>query len=581
MIPDTSRTGDDRHARIVREPRLGVGRDRVRRTLGELFPESPAPGERTWGLRTLSAAAQVAAVAVATAVMLLRIPGLPSWDTIYAEDYFEFLTQAIAKPWNIFIGYNSDWQFLPRVIAQVVARLPITDASRAFAVAGALVAACCALLIYHASSGHIRSAWLRALLAASLVLLPAAPMEIIDSGVNSVWYMLPALFWVLLWRPRTRTAMVVVALFAFAAAASSSLGFLFAPLVAARLYVLRRPREHAVTIGWLAGCLAQVPFAVSAYQAGSSRLSVPPAPPGVSLSFYGHDVVLPAFGWHLVWWLRSLAGLNGATALVAVVLALIFGVILATQPGTRPLVVAALLTGFVFPVFGITVTAHLGQGPMLPAEQLGNRYTVLPIFLFVSAVIVAVDHALRQRRTPAGHRAARSGGVRPVLAVTALVAVLAFSWVADFRYAGWRSNWGWNWAPIAATWQHDCAVSATGDIAVKAGESVQTLPCAHIRLRRREGRRRQPGAAVPDLESGLDAEQVPARRYPALALEVLVKRLHRHVGDAPPRGVLPELHVAPRLLAVPRYPGFDVPQRPVDADDRPALARGVVDVLPV
>lgn len=480
MIPETSRTGDAEHARVVPEQRPCAGQ--VRRTLGELFPESPAPAGRTWGLRTLSAAAQVAAVAVATVVMLLRIPGLPSWDTIYAEDYFEFLTQAIAKPWDIFIGHNSYWQFLPRVIAQFVAQLPITDASRGFAVAGALVAACCALLIYHASAGHIRSAWLRALLAAALVLLPAAPMEIIDSGVNSVWYMLPALFWVLLWRPRTRPAMVVVALFAFTAVASNSLGVLFAPLVAARLYVLRRPHEHAVTIGWLAGCLAQVPFVVSAYQAGSSRLSTAPAPPGLSLAFYGHDVVLPAFGWHLVWWLRSLAGLNGATALVAVVLAAIFGVILATQAGTRPFVVAALVTGFIFPVLGITVTAHLARGPMLPAEQLGNRYTVLPIFLFVSAVIVAVDYALRRRRTaPRGAPGPGPGRVRPAMAAVALVAVLAFSWVADFGYAGWRSNWGWTWAPIAAKWQHDCAVSATGEITEKAGQTFQTLPCDRIR----------------------------------------------------------------------------------------------------
>ena len=235
--------------------------------------------------------------------------------------------------------------------------------------AGALVAACCALFIYHASAGHIRSSWLRALLAVALVLLPAAPMEIIDSGVNSVWYVFPAMFWALLWRPRTRAGMAVALVLAFTAAASNSLCFLFLPLVAARLYVLRRPREHAVTIGWLAGCLAQVPFVVSAYQSGVSRLSSQPAPPGLSLAFYGHDVVLPAFGWHLVWWLRSLAGLNGATALVGVVLVAIFAVILVTQAGARPFVVTALVIGFIFPVVGITETAHLARATTFPAEQ--------------------------------------------------------------------------------------------------------------------------------------------------------------------------------------------------------------------
>ena len=504
MFPETSRTGAAQRARGMPEEPPGAGRDRVRRTLGVLFPESPPPPERTWSLRALSVAVQVAAVGIATVVMLLRIPlRLPSWDTIYAEDYFEFTTQALQKHWNIFIGHNSYWQFLPRLIAQFVVYLPVTQWSRAYAVAGALVGACCALFIYHASAGHIRSAWLRVLLAVALVLLPAAPMEIIDSGVNSVWYLLPAMFWALLWRPRTRAGAALVLVLAFTAVASNILGILFAPLVVARLYTLRRPFGDAVSIGWLVGCLSQIPFIVSAYQSGSSRLSSQPAPPGLSLAFYGHDVVLPAFGWHVVWWLKSLAGLNGATAIVGVALVAIFAVILATQAGARPFVVTALVIGFIFPVLGITVTAHLARATMFPAEQPGSRYTVLPIYLFVSAAIVAVDYALRRRRAPAqpelsepgpgpeltaepgpepapAPRPAR-GHVRPAVAVTALVAVLAFSWVVDFQYVGWRSNWGWTWAPIAAKWQHDCAISKTGDITEKAGAIFQTLPCDRIR----------------------------------------------------------------------------------------------------
>jgi hypothetical protein len=149
-----------------------------------------------------------------------------------------------------------------------------------------------------------------------------------------------------------------------------------------------------------------------------------------------------------------------------------------TQAGARPFVVTALVIGFIFPVVGITVTAHLARATTFPAEQPGSRYTVLPIYLFISAVIVGVDYALRRRR-PAQARGA--GSVRPAIAVTALVAVLAFSWVVDFQYVGWRSNWGWTWAPIAAKWQHDCAVSTTGQITEKAGAILQTLPCDRIR----------------------------------------------------------------------------------------------------
>jgi hypothetical protein len=482
MIPETRQSGNLPEAVPGQDEQRPASR--LRTVLGALFPASlPASPEAAGmaaGGRALRAVAQVVAVGIATVVLLLRVPGLPSWDTIYGEDYWEFLTQAIQQPWHLFITYDGYWQFLPRLIAQLVTYLPLARASMGFAVAGALVAACCALFIYHASAGHIRSAWLRGLLAVALVLLPAAPMEIIDSGVNSIWYLLPALFWAVLWRPRSRTGMAAAAVVAFVAAASNILSLLFLPLLVVRVYVLRRPREHAVTAGWLAGSLAQVPFMISGSGSGGDARLDTHATAGQSLAFYGHDVLLTAFGWHLSWWLRSLAGLNGATLIMAVVLAVIFGLMLVTQPGTRALVLAVLVIGFITVTFGITLNGHLLAQPLLETQQPGNRYTILPIFLFASALIAGADYALRGR-SGRGHRRPGRMSVRPALAVTALVAVLAGGWVADFRYTGWRSGWGWTWAPIAAKWQHDCAVSTSGEITEKAGATFQTLPCDHIR----------------------------------------------------------------------------------------------------
>jgi len=48
--------------------------------------------------------------------------------------------------------------------------------------------------------------------------------------------------------------MSVAAAVGFLTMASNILAALLAPLLVARLYVLRRPREHAVSAGWLAGC---------------------------------------------------------------------------------------------------------------------------------------------------------------------------------------------------------------------------------------------------------------------------------------------------------------------------------------
>src|SRR5690348_3014037 len=303
MIPASGHS--QRSDRVMPRPQPTAGR--LRDVLGELFPSIPETPARAPGARVLGVVVQVAAVGIASIAMLLRIPGRPAWRTIFGDDYFKFLTGAIQHPWH-WSAYGGYVQVLPRLIAQVVSYLPLTDASLAFALAGVVIAACGALFIFHASAGHIESVKLRALLAVALVLLPIAPMELIGSGVEAPWYLLPVLFWAVLWRPRTRPAMAVAAAVGFLTMASNILAALLAPLLVARLYVLRRPREHAVSAGWLAGCLVQAAFVISGVLHGHSRLYLKHATPGQSLAFYDHAVVLPSLGWHTSWWLRSFAG---------------------------------------------------------------------------------------------------------------------------------------------------------------------------------------------------------------------------------------------------------------------------------
>ena len=444
--------------------------------LRALFPLAPEPAPRTWIRRGMSAAAQIAAVGIASIAMLLRIPGRPAWRTIFGDDYFWFLAQAIQRPWH-WGQYGGYVEVLPRFIAQVVSYLPLTDAALAFALAGVVVAACGALVIFHASAGHIESVKLRALLAVALVLLPIAPMELIGSGVEAPWYLLPVLFWAMLWRPRTRPAMAVAAAIGFLTMASNILAVLLAPLLVARLYVLRRPREHAVSAGWLAGCLVQAAYVVGAALNGQSRLDHSLTPFRQSLAFYGHVVLLPSLGWHTSWWLRSFAGANGATAIAAVVLAVSFGLILVTQPGARLFVVTAVAVGFIFSVVSTSINPAPAIDLMLPTDVLGTRYALMANFLIVSALIVGADHALRSR---AHDRRRRGAGLKSVTAVTALVVFLAATWAVDFRYTGLRSTTAWSWAPIAAKWEHDCAHSRTGEITETVYRRLWTFPCRNI-----------------------------------------------------------------------------------------------------
>jgi hypothetical protein len=359
-----------------------------------------------------------------------------------------------------------------------------------FAVSGALIASACGLYVFHASAAHIQSVTLRALLGAAILLLPTAPLEIADNTLGAPWYMLLALFWAVLWRPRTRAGMTVTAVLAFATAASTSIAVLFAPLLAIRLYVLRRPREHAVTAGWLAGCLAQLPVIVSSYAGGRSPLDNPSAS-GMSLSFYAHDVVLPSLGWHLSWWLQSFAGRDGATVIVGAVLAVVFGMILITQPRSRLFVTTALLFGFCVTVFSTTLVAYASTSPpVTPNIESGARYTALPVFLVEAAVIVGADCALRQwgrkRQGPTARRLVLTP-LTAMAAVTALIAVMGVSWVPDFRYQNAiRIDYTTGpWQKIVASWRLDCAISWTGEIHAKAVRAIPhrlTIPCDRLRF---------------------------------------------------------------------------------------------------
>jgi hypothetical protein len=272
--------------------------------------------------------------------------------------------------------------------------------------------------------------------------------------------------------------MAVAAWIGFLTMASNILAVALAPLLALRLYVLRRPREQAVSAGWLAGCMVQVPYVIWSQLNGHSRVSGRQhATPGQSLAFYGHAVLLPSLGWHLSWWLRSHAGTPGATTIAVVVFAVIFAVILLTQRRARPFVVTALAIGFISAVISVTISRGPATDPMLPTQVYGTRYAVLADLLIVSAIIVGLDYALRSR----AHGRWRQGqSLKPVAAVMALVVFLAVTWTVDFRWVGLRSTTAWNWAPIAAKWEHDCANSRTGEINEIVYSTHWTLPCRNI-----------------------------------------------------------------------------------------------------
>jgi hypothetical protein len=426
----------------------------IRAALASLFPAPAEPPRRAGLGRWAFLLVQVAAVALGALVMLARVGGRPVWESVWAEDPGVYLPAALAHPWHLLQSYGGYLQFVPRLIGQIAALLPIRYASVAFAVGGALVASACGLFAYYASAGHVSSRWLRALVGLSVVLLPVAQLEIADNGVNSIWYLLGALFWAALWRPRTKAGAAVAAVVAFAAAASSPLAFLVAPLFAARAIVVpRRLREHAATVGWALGSLLQVLVILTSHL---SRFA--PRDPVNAALYYAHEVLLPALGWHLSWQLRDIAGLTGATAIAGGFIVVVLACVLATQDQRcRVFVVTALATGLVFTaITSAFAWGGPGQRVTITVEH-GARYSTVPILLLDAALIVAADtYARRWWPRP-----------QAIAAVAALIAVLAVGWATDFRYpvrhfAGPASAW----QLTADKWLRHCQHRPAGTITV-------------------------------------------------------------------------------------------------------------------
>jgi hypothetical protein len=431
-----SASGTERDARPDAASRDAAGTARpllgsTGRTLALLFPQA-APAQRSRAAAIRAGAADLAAIALGGWVMLARQTGVPARDTLIAEDRSIFLPQALLHPLgSLTQPYAGYLQLLPRLIAEVAARLPLRDAAAGFAVAGALTASCTAVFVFHASSGHIRRPELRLMLAASVLLLPTALLSIANSGVDAPWYLLFATFWALLWRPRSRAGMAAAALFCFAAASSNALAALYLPLAAARVIALPRAREHAATLGWLAGGLVQLP-AVLTISRHTQATTI-----GRALAFYGREVILAAVaGYHGALLLRAGFGLAGATAIAAcVAAALAAWALVRGEPRVRVLVVTGLALGLILTLVPVLATGWVASIPLPPGAIYANgtRYAQAPILIIDSLAIVAVDALLRR-----GARSAERGA--QTIAAVLLAAVLLTMWAGDFRYADGRST---------------------------------------------------------------------------------------------------------------------------------------------
>ncbi len=362
-----------------------------------LFAAAPARP-----LRWSSVGLGTGAVLAGTAVSLLRQPGVGPLDTVWAEDGQIFLSAAVNNgPLDaVATSYAGYYHLVPRLLAQLVSYLPPELAAAGLAIGAAVCTALIALFVFVASGAHLRSTLSRLLVSAVVIVMPLAN-ENSNSPANLHWAGLYAVFWALIWRPRSLAGRVVAAAVVVLVAFSDILVLIYLPL--ALLRVVRRPPEggrdrHGLVLAALLA--AGVAVQVTGLLTGSSSRHLSPNPVPVAKGYVLRVVPDAMLGeralgtdTHAVRWLALTAV---AWLLLAVVAAL------AWRGSTRPSwPLAGMALVYSVALYALPVTL---EGAAIP------RYAAAPVMLLVTAMVAALQPRTAPR--PDAHRRAAPGLTR-------------------------------------------------------------------------------------------------------------------------------------------------------------------------
>ncbi|HEY6729948.1 MAG TPA: hypothetical protein VI039_02870 [Solirubrobacterales bacterium] len=387
-----------------------------------LFPDPP-PSQSSaarWEVAGLVAAL----LALAVFLQIARIGWTGSLDSLWAEDGSIYLQGALTHGFfdAITSEYNGYLVLVPRLIGEVGAAFGLGDAAAAMAIASGLVVALCGLAVWFATAGHIASRLLRGALAALTVFSAVGGVETVVSAANVPWSMLVAVFWLLLWRPRTYTGAALAGAFIAATALSTPGTLFFLPLAALRAFTVRDGRDLTIVGSYFGANLIQgIAIVRSEYE------QVEPI-----WSADAWDVLLQrvvdgtAFGLRLGGELWALLGWPFLTVLtLAFVVALAAG-LWRTTPSVRWL--AGLAIPIAVAMFLFSIYQRAVATPMLWLPDVWNdsagRYAVVPVMLLLSVILAMVDRSWRGRGW--GDRRAWAGlAVVTIVLASALVSLPA------------------------------------------------------------------------------------------------------------------------------------------------------------
>jgi len=373
----------------------------------------------------------------ATILPLFRQTGARSWQTIWAEDGFEYFEQA-HKYGGLSVllrGYGGYLQLPPRLLAVVSTSIPIHELSIYMALSGTFVGALLALFTYHVSEEWIASRSMRLALATLVVLMPVLGAENTANITNLIWVFAAVAPLALISTDEHPGAVVARSAVVFLAASSTSLCFLFLPLAIGFVVLRRTWATGVVATVFAAGLTLQAAVVLHTKDIVSfipkGFLTVHRTLTGITDATGLHVFATFLIGTSTNWLAQHDLLVYGSIILfVAITVFLLRGAERQRQLVAVVFVAYALIT-FVAPVWS--------------RRDAAPRYSVVPLLLLASAVAILIADPTR-RGSPWIARI----GPRLFVAQVLVVTVIGFT-VTTYRSESPR----WS-ASVTSAWELKC-----------------------------------------------------------------------------------------------------------------------------
>jgi hypothetical protein len=437
----------------------------------ELFRPTPA-GPIGWRKPLIA----VLCVAAGVAISLSRARGAGSLNTVWIEDARNLLNSALnGSFWSALTTPISSYYQVPaRTFTAIAVQFPLTWAPGVMSIFAALQYCMYGLAAYIASGPHLRSVWLRLLIAAPVCMIPLAYTQVSTDLVTVQFIGLFGAFWTVLWVPGTRWGRILSPVIMLSVASTAVLAVVFFPLIVVRLIVDRSKTAWALAVCWALGTLLQLSRTI---EGKGNHTAYHNSIQFVLQNYFDRVVPRALFGE------RTLGGpgvdYRGKYAPLHIINMAAHNALIGAAWGIVAIIVVIAVTRFTNPNWPLAAVAALFSVGIFIDEMLINvavvqtRYVIAPALLLYTALVALLRPKVSGADTSRVRRALRW------LPVTGFAVLLAVAIGLNFRVTNGRTS-SPSWTSVVSTAHAACQVPGVTSYLYVHEWWFLTIPCSRV-----------------------------------------------------------------------------------------------------